>query len=128
MTRMKTGVLIFALCFVCVAQQPMSVEKLLKFLRSEIQRKADPDKVIADYVRKIKLTERLDDRTIEQLQGEGLGPKTTEALRTLAATTGNLPISSPTHPAPKSRNGYCPKLPSTRRITPRVFLISFAGR
>jgi hypothetical protein len=78
-----------------MAQQRMSVEQLMKFLRSEIQMKTNPDKVLAEYVRKIKLTQRLDDRTIEQLQGEGLGAKTVEALRTLAATTGSLPAPPP---------------------------------
>ena len=95
MTRIKAGVLVILLCFSAAAQQRMSVEQLLKFLRSEIQMKTNSDKTLADYVRKIKLTQRLDNRTIEELQGEGLGPKTTEALRTLAATTGSLPAPPP---------------------------------
>jgi len=39
------------------------------------------DRTLADYVKKIKLTDRLDDVTIENLQGEGIGPKTVQALK-----------------------------------------------
>jgi hypothetical protein len=120
MVRIKTGALIFSLCLVCMAQQPMSVEKLLKFLRSEIQSKSDSDKVIADYVRKIKLTQRLDERTIEQLQGEGLGPKTTEALKTLAATTGNLPAPPPPAVKPVYKQPDPPSPEEQKRILAEV--------
>jgi hypothetical protein len=87
----------------------MSVNQLVRFLRSEIQQK-DADKTTADFVRRIKLSERLDDRTIEQLQGEGLGPKTVEALRTLAATSGGLPAPPP--PAPPTSAYVQPPPPS----------------
>jgi hypothetical protein len=42
------------------------------------------DRELAKYLSQVKLTERLDDRTIEDLQGSvNLGPKTLEALRAL---------------------------------------------
>jgi len=37
---------------------------------------------------------------IEELQGQGLGPKTVQALRELSATTGNLPAAPPIAPPP----------------------------
>jgi hypothetical protein len=80
------------------AQMSMSVEQLLSFLRSSIRLKQD-DRQVADYVKKIKLSNRLEERTIEELQGEGLGPKTVQALHDLSAATASLPAAPP--PAPK---------------------------
>jgi hypothetical protein len=91
-------VLLGLACFTVAAQVRLSVDQLVKFLRSSIQMKQD-DRQVADYLRKVKLTQRLDARTIEELQGEGLGPKTVEALHTLSATTISFPAPPP--PAPK---------------------------
>src|SRR5215472_9499042 len=91
----KVAVCLLAACLTGWPQQRMSVEQLVQWLRGEIKFKTNSDKAIADYLRRVKLTQRLDERTIETLQGEGLGPKTAEALRTLAATTGSLPAAPP---------------------------------
>ena len=49
------------------------------------------DKELASYLTRVKLTERLDDRTIEDLQGSGsLGPKTLEALHGLRDRSQSL--------------------------------------
>jgi len=77
----------------------MSVEKLVIFLRSSIKLKMD-DKAVADYVRKIKLTDRLDDVTIETLQGEGVGPKAVQALKDLGTASQSLPAPPPPAPPP----------------------------
>ena len=84
-----------------LAQQALTVDQLLSFIRSSIQLK-QPDRQVASYVAKLKLSERLDERTVEQLQGEGAGPKTVAALNELAAGSLSLPKPSPkiAKPAP----------------------------
>ena len=70
---------VFATCLVAMGQS-LTVEKLLAFLQSSEKLIAEgkmTDRDLANYLAKVKLTERLDDRTIEEIQGsEKLGPKT----------------------------------------------------
>jgi hypothetical protein len=54
-----------------------------------------PDKQVAEYLRRARLSERLDERTIEELQGDGAGPKTVGALRDLAQASQSLPKPAP---------------------------------
>ena len=42
-----------------------------------------PDKQVAETLRHFKMVEKLDDRTIEELQSLGAGPKTVAALKEL---------------------------------------------
>ncbi len=72
------------------AQLKLTIQQLTSFIESSIKLKQE-DKRVAEYVRKIHLTERLDDRTIEVWQGKGLGPKTVEALRGLVESSQSLP-------------------------------------
>lgn len=88
------GILLLASAFPAAAQLKLSVNQLLSFVESSIRLKHD-DRRVADYLRKVQLTERLDDRTIEVLQGEGAGPKTVEVLRTLAEASRDLPKAAP---------------------------------
>jgi len=96
------------LCLGALAQQTMTIDKLVEFLRSSIHMKL-VDRQVAAYVAKIHLSQKLDDKVIEQLQGDGLGPKTVAALRQLSITTSNLPapeirktLPPPPPPAPPS--------------------------
>ena len=91
--RIRVVLLIFAACLTVTAQTKMSVEQLVSFLRSSIKLKQE-DKQVADYVKKIKLSNRLDARTIEELQGEGLGPKTVQALSALREASAGLPAGA----------------------------------
>src|SRR6266536_2279642 len=97
--RVRLAVLAGVLCLCAHAEQALSVGQLLSFIRSSIQMKY-PDKQVAIYVAKVKLSERLDEPTVEQLQGEGAGPKTVAALKELAAASASLPKPQP--PAPKA--------------------------
>jgi len=90
--RIRVVLLIFAACLTVTAQMQMSVSQLVSFLRSSIKLKQD-DKQVADYVKKIKLSNRLDARMIEELQGEGLGPKTVQALGDLREASAGLPAA-----------------------------------
>jgi hypothetical protein len=72
------------------AQARVSVEQLVSFVQSSIRMK-HPDKQVAAYLLKLKLSERLDARTIEEMQGLGAGPAAVEALRKLALGSAGLP-------------------------------------
>jgi hypothetical protein len=82
------------------AQRPMTVAELTAFVKSQIKMKGD-DRATADYLlHKIKLTEKLDDRTIEDLQGQGAGSKTVQALRKLGEESASLRVAPPPAVAP----------------------------
>lgn len=85
-------------CAWLAAQQTLTVDQLLSFVRSSIKLK-QPDKEVAAYLSKMKLSEKLDERTIEDLQGEGAGPKTAAALSQLAAASVSLAKPVPKAPA-----------------------------
>ncbi len=97
--RFRLALAASLLCLGALAQQTISVDKLVEFLHSSIRMKL-VDKQVASYVGKMHLTERLDDRVIEQLQGDGLGPKTVAALRQLSITTSSLPVAVLKKPEP----------------------------
>jgi hypothetical protein len=92
-----------------LAQQTLTVEQLLSFVRSSVKMKM-ADKELAAYLSKVKLSEHLDERTVEDLQGEGAGPKTVAALDALANSSASLPktkpktaeLPPPTEPPPSS--------------------------
>src|SRR2546427_5770479 len=98
--QIRVLLLFLAVTLMAPAQtRTMSVEKLVTFLRSSIKLKME-DKTLADYVKKIRLTDHLDDVTIENLQGEGLGPKTVQALKDLGTASASLPAPPPAAPPP----------------------------
>src|SRR5438094_207192 len=76
------------------AQAALTVNQLASFVQSSIQLK-HPDKQVASYLLKLKLSERLDARTIEELQGLGAGSATMEALRKMVETSASLPPAQP---------------------------------
>lgn len=80
--------------------QITTVAQLVGFIKSESGQLKQDDRRIAEFLHKIKLTEKLDDRTVEELQALGAGPKTVAALRELSAASANLPAPAP--PAPKA--------------------------
>ena len=80
-------------------QRQMSVPDLVTFIKSSVQMHND-DHAVASMVRRLKLTNRLDAGTVEDLQGLGAGPQTLAALRELIATSASLPIAAPVAPPP----------------------------
>ena len=96
----------FAVCLAASAQT-MSVEKLRQFLESSapmLKLGTMSDREMAAYLDKVKLTEKLDERQIEDFQGEmRIGPKTLLALRKLAAESASLPVATAVAPPPKPR-------------------------
>ncbi|MBL8216673.1 MAG: hypothetical protein JNK87_38495 [Bryobacterales bacterium] len=81
------------------AQMKLTVRQLGNFIESSIKLKHE-DRRLAEYLRKVVLTERLDDRTIEVWQGLGAGPKTVEALRVIAGASAALPKPVAAGPKP----------------------------
>jgi hypothetical protein len=90
--------LVTASLLVAASEMNMSVAQLVMFIRSSVELK-QPDVKVAEYLRKVKLTDKLDDRTIEDLQSQGAGPRTVAALRELGEASASLRAAPP--PAPK---------------------------
>ncbi len=92
-----------------LAQRPMTVADLTAFVKSQIKLKGD-DRTTAEFLRKVKVTQKLEDRTVEELQGMGAGPKTVAALRKLEEESAGLgaapppppPVVRPVRPPPDS--------------------------
>lgn len=97
MARYAKFVLLLALAVPGWAQRQMSVAQLQQFIKSSIDLK-HKDKDVADIVKTLRLTERIDASAVEDLQGMGAGPRTLEALRALIPITAKLPTPAP--PAP----------------------------
>src|SRR6185437_14426157 len=108
--RVRTLAAFFAVCWLAMGQT-MSVSKLALFLKDAQTSKEFKytDAEIAKVLKSVKLTEKLDDRTIEDLQGElKLGPKTVAALHTLrdetqakqAGAVMGIVMAPPPKPAP----------------------------
>ena len=74
-------------------EMSLTVQKLIVFIRSTVQLK-QPDRQVADYLRHVKMVEKLDDRTIEDLQTMGAGPKTVAVLKELRDNSASLPTAA----------------------------------
>jgi len=92
---LRTGLLVFALSVCSLwGQARLTVDQLVSFVQSSIQLK-HPDKQVASYLLKLKLSQHLDARTIDELQGLGAGPNTMEALRKLVELSASAPAPPP---------------------------------
>ena len=97
--RRLGAVLVF--CLAASAQiQTLTLDELMKFLSSSVQLKMT-DSEVAKFLAKAKLSERLDDVTIEKLLADGIGPKTLNVLRTLRDQSQSLATAKPVAPPPK---------------------------
>jgi hypothetical protein len=90
--------LLIGLAAVAWAEVRMTVEQLKSFIQSS-RKLGHTDKQVADYLRNVKVTQRLDAGVVEDLQAAGAGSRTLEALRKLSVETRSLPAAPP--PAPK---------------------------
>jgi hypothetical protein len=96
--RLRLLAAVFAVSVAATAQTPMSVEELYSFVQSSqrfIKEGKMTDRELASFLGKSKLTERLDDRSVEQFQGLGIGPKTLEALQRLRDQSKTLVAAKP---------------------------------
>lgn len=92
--RLRLASAALVVCACLWAGQTLTVNQLLEFIRSSVKMRM-PDKDVAHYLATVKLSERLDGRTVEELQGEGAGPKTIAALDALANESASLPKPQP---------------------------------
>jgi hypothetical protein len=92
-------VLMTAAILTAAGEMNMTVAQLVMFIRSSVELK-QPDRQVAEYLRRVKLTDKLDDRTIEDLQSLGVGPRTVAALRELGEASASLPVAPPPPPKP----------------------------
>jgi hypothetical protein len=96
--RQLGAVLVF--CLAAAAQtSTLTLDQLMKFLSSSVELKMS-DSEVARYLGRTKLSERLDDATIEKLLAGGIGPKTVDALRALRDRSESLAAAAPVASAP----------------------------
>lgn len=76
------------------AQTRMSLEQLRSFLKSSVDLH-QPDKQVADFLKKSKLTQKLEARYFEEFTGMQVGPRTVEVLRDMVTQTKDLPAAPP---------------------------------
>lgn len=72
------------------AQLKFSVEQLIGFVKSSVRLK-HPDQQVANYLKKVVLTEQLPAGRIEELLASGMGPKTYDQLQAMVTATASLP-------------------------------------
>ena len=101
------------------AQQAMPVQKLVEFIKSSVQQHMQ-DKEVASYLKTVRLTERLDPRVVEDLQGQGAGPKTVAELNRLSEASASLTAAFNTASVPQTSRGSTKVAPtaSSRGTTP----------
>lgn len=88
--KFRLTLLVFCCALALQAQMEMNVDQLAQFVRSSIALQQATDKQIAGYLKKVHLTEKLPDKTIEDLEAQGAGPKTVQALKELQSETASL--------------------------------------
>lgn len=74
--------------------QTLTVKQLYSFIQSSVQMKQS-DKEVAGVLSKAKMSEKLDVRTVEDLQALGIGPKTVAALEKLHEQSEGLAAAAP---------------------------------
>jgi hypothetical protein len=96
MAKLRFLLLFMFLAVAANAQRAWTVAQVEVFVKSQMKLGADKDHATADYLLKnIKLTQKLDDRTIEDWQGQGVGRETIRALHKLAMDSAGLPAPAP---------------------------------
>src|ERR1700729_867751 len=89
------------------AQDTLTVPKLIEFVQSSVKSKL-ADKDIAAYLAGVRLSQKLEDQTIEELQTAGAGLRTVAALKKLADASAKLSEPPPPPPPPKVSDGGPP--------------------
>lgn len=82
-------VLILGVALALPAQIRMSVEQLKGFLRSSAELRHD-DRKVAEYLKRVQLTQRLDDAVRLEILAYGVGPRTAEMLQRLVEDSAKL--------------------------------------
>ena len=80
---------VFAVSLCVAAETTLTVDQLRSFLQSSVQLK-QTDRQVASFLSKVKMAERLEERTIEDMQSLEIGPRTLEALHALSEQSKSL--------------------------------------
>lgn len=89
----------FCLCLLvlcgCLALQAqtgmqMDVQQVADFVREELALGHHTDKQIANYLKKVQLTQKLTQKTITDLQAQGAGPRTVKELERMRTETAKM--------------------------------------
>src|SRR5580658_9065370 len=92
--------LVAGIALASAEQRMLTVAELVSFIKNTLALKQD-DRLVADYLAKhMKMKERLDDKTVEKLEGLGVGPRTRGALKRLSQESEGLPEAAPLLAAP----------------------------
>jgi len=83
---------VFLAAVAAFSQSRRTVDELVGFIRGAIQQKED-DRKVAAAVAGIRLSNRLDEKTITDLQRSGAGPRTVAALEKLKEASAGLPAA-----------------------------------
>jgi hypothetical protein len=110
--RVVAAVLLF--CVTGLAETRMTVEQLRAFVTSSRQL-GHSDKQVAEYLKNVKVTQRLEPGVVEDLYGSA-GPKTLEALREISEASKKLPAA----PAPPPKPVYQPIPPPSSAEQGRI--------
>src|SRR5580692_2455861 len=98
MSRWRVVCAFVAVMALTFAQRAITVNELVSFIKDSIHRKQD-DRLVADYLlKRMKMKERLDDKTVEVLEGLGAGPRTVAALHKLSRESAGLSAAAPAPP------------------------------
>ena len=108
--RVRVLVPVLLLATTAYAQYVMTADQAIEFIKSTLKLHHDNDIQIANAVKKIKLTQKLDERRVAELGALGAGPKTIAALHALSVASETLvaappPVAAepkPVIPAPSS--------------------------
>ncbi len=90
----------------------VTIADLVKLVRTGIQQQTS-DRILAKSIHKLTLKQKLDLRTIEELQSEGAGPESVAALDRLRDASAKQPVSdalppfqSPARPTPEEQRSF----------------------
>jgi hypothetical protein len=98
--RVRFHIAFVAACLSVAAQGHDSVSALVAKVRADLEHNRGDNRIAKDLGR-VRLSERLDDRTVETLQSEGAGPETVAELLVLRDASSRLPRpASPAVPEP----------------------------
>lgn len=120
--KFRIGLLLLCCGIALQAQMQMNASQLAEFLRSELALKFHTDKQIAEYLKKVTLTEKLTNKEIEDLEAQGAGPKVVQELKRLQEKSANLkpPAKAPTY-SPATAPDTTPATGTVRLAPKREF-------
>jgi hypothetical protein len=81
-----------------MAQRKMAASDVVTFVRNTV--KTQPDKDVAEFMKRVSLSDRLTDDDLERCIAAGAGPRTLQVLKDLANKSESLPVTAREPPKP----------------------------